>query len=186
MGQPKEKYRMPHERALSLEPFQKWGLDFIGPFKTATARIGIKYIIVVTEYCTEWVKAKPLRDNTTTFMTRFLYEFIWCRPIELVTDQGTHFVNEVIYEFSHYYVVVHKRSTPYYPQQNGLTESTNKILQHIMKKIGNENQTNWVQKLHSALWVYRTTYKMVIRLTPFRMTFGLDAVMPIEFLIPSL
>ena len=90
---------------------------------------------------------------------------IWCKfgcPIELVIDQGTHFVNKVIFKLSHYYAVVHKRSTPYYPQANGLAESTNKTVQTILKKIVNENHTDWDQKLHIALWAYRTTYKMMI------------------------
>ena len=37
------------------------------------------------------------------------------------------------------YALVHKKSTPYYPQANGLTESTNKMLQNILKKIVNKN-----------------------------------------------
>ena len=122
-------------------------------------------------------------------MDRFLYECIWCKfscPIELVHDQGNHFVNKVIYELSNYYAVMHKRSTPYYPQANGLVESTNKTLQIILKKIVNENQTDWDQKLHTALWAYWMTYKTMIRSTPFMMAFGLEAIMPIEFQIPTL
>ena len=82
--------------------------------------------------------------------------------------------------------MVHKKSTPYYPQANGLTESTNKTLQMILKKIVNENRTDWDQKLNSALWAYRTSYKTSIKSTPFRMAFGLEAVMPIEFQVPTL
>ena len=83
-------------------------------------------------------------------------------------------------------VVVHKRSMPYYPHANRLAESTNKTLQNILRKIVNENRTDWDTKLHSALWAYRTTYKTSIRTTPFRLAFGLDIVMPIDFQIPSL
>jgi hypothetical protein len=48
------------------------------------------------------------------------------------------------------------------------------------------NRTDWDCKLHSALWAYQTSYKTSIRLTPFRMVFGLEAVMPLEFIVPSL
>jgi hypothetical protein len=106
-------------------------------------------------------------------------------PIELVSDQGTHYVNEVIATLTNHYAIVHKKSTVYYPQANGLAESTNKTLQNILRKIINENQTDWDQKLQSALWAYRTSYKTSIGSTPFRLAYGLEAVMPIEFMIPS-
>ena len=85
-----------------------------------------------------------------------------------------------------HYAGVNKKRTPYYPQANGLAESTNKTLQNILRKIVNENRTDWDTKLQSALWAYRTTYKTSIRTTPFRLAFGLEAVMPVEFQIPSL
>ena len=75
---------------------------------------------------------------------------------------------------------------PYYPQTNGLAESTKKTLQNILKKIVNQNKTCWDQKWHSALWAYRTTYKMSVQLSLLHSLFKLEAVMPIEFQIPSL
>ena len=104
----------------------------------------------------------------------------------MVTDQGTHFINKIVHELSTYYVVVHKKSTPYYPQGNGLAESTNKALQTILKKIVKENCKNWDQKLNSGLWAYRTSYKTSIKCSPFRMAFNLEAVMPIEFQVLTL
>ena len=103
---------------LPLEPFQKWGLNFVGPFKPAAAGIGNKYIIVATDYCTKWVEAEALRDNTVASTAKFVYEYLWCRygcPIELVSDQGGHFINHIIRELTTHYAVVHKKSTPYYP-----------------------------------------------------------------------
>ena len=79
---------------LPLEPFQKWGLDFVGPFTPTAARRGNRYIIVAMDNCTKWVEAKPLRNNTAASTTKFLYEHIWCRfgcPIELISNQGGHY-----------------------------------------------------------------------------------------------
>ena len=100
-------------------------------------------------------RSEALHENTVVVMAKFLYEHIWCRfgcPIELVSDQGSHFLNTVVQELTQHYAVVHKMSTPYYPQANGLEKSTNKTLQTILKKIVNENRTDWDTKLHTALW----------------------------------
>ena len=85
-----------------------------------------------------------------------------------------------------HYAIVHKKSTPYYPQVNGLAESTKKTLQNMLRKIVNENRTDWDTKLSSALWAYRTSFKTSVQATPFCLAYGLEAVMPVEFRIPSL
>ena len=179
---------MPHQPILPLEPFRKWGLDFVGPFKPSATCTRNKYIIVAIDYCTKWVEVKTFHDNTAEKITKFVYEYLRCRfgcPIELASDQGGHFVNWLIRELTFHYTVVHKKSTPYYPQANGLTKSTNKTLQTILKKIVNEHRIDWDDKLHNALWAYRTTFKTSIGSTSFWMAFGLEAVMPIVFQVPS-
>ena len=142
MSQPTEQAWMPHQPVLPLEPFKKWGLDFVGPLKLAGARIGNMYIIVATE---------------------FLYKYIWCRfgwSTELIRDQGGDFIAQVVESLTTFYAVVHKKSTSYYPQANGLVESTNKTLQNLLKKIVKENRTDWATKLHSTLWHTRKLTKL--------------------------
>jgi transposase InsO family protein len=141
---------MPHQPVMPLEPFQKWELDFVGPFNPFAAQTGNRYILVATDYCTKWVEVKALRDNTATSTAKFLYEYIWCRygcPIELVSDQGVHFVNDVVRGLTQHYAVVHRRSTVYYPQGNGLAKSMNKTLETILLKIVEANRMDWDRKL---------------------------------------
>ena len=59
-------------------------------------------------------------------------------------------------------------------------------IQGILQKIVEANHTDWDRKLHSAQRAYRTSYKTSIRNTPFWIAFGVEALMPTEFLVPSL
>lgn len=71
-----------------------------------------------------------MKNNTRT-TAKFLFENVFTRyglPIEIVSDRGKHFLNEVIENLLDVFMVVHKKSAPYHPQINGQAESTNKIL----------------------------------------------------------
>ncbi|MCO5615055.1 hypothetical protein L7F22_069343 [Adiantum nelumboides] len=180
---------MPLQPLLPLEPFQKWGLDFVGPIKPPARFTQNRYILVATDYCTKWVEAVALRDNAARSVAKFLYKNIMTKfgcPIELVSDQGGHFINKVISKLTELHMILHKKSTVYYPQANGQAESTNKILVRIIRKLVNQNTTDWDEKLDSALWAFRTAFKVTTRMTPFKSVYGLEAVVPMEFLVPSL
>jgi hypothetical protein len=43
------------------------------------------------------------------------------------------------------------------------------------------NICDWDFKIHHVLWVYNTTYKTNIRYSPFRLTYGMEAFLPIEW-----
>ncbi len=71
------------------EPYMKWGLGFIGPIELLGRLIGNKYILVVTNYVTKWVKAKAFKTNTIVVSAKFLYEYILTRcgcPLTIIID----------------------------------------------------------------------------------------------------
>ena len=115
MGQPGSSDRMQDHPIMPLEPFQKWGLDFVGPIKPRASKTGARYILVATDYATKWVEAVALRDNKAASVARFLYKNIMSRfgcPVELVSDQGTHFLNSIIQKLTRTHMMVHKKSYP--------------------------------------------------------------------------
>ena len=57
--------------------------------------------------------------NAACTTTKFLCEYVFTRyglPIEIVSDQGVYFINEVIEFLLDEFIVIHRHSTPYHPQ----------------------------------------------------------------------
>jgi hypothetical protein len=79
-----------------------------------------------------------------------------------------------------------KYSASYYPQGNGLAESTNKNLIKIIKRTVSENHKNWHNALYKALWADRVTPKASIGNSPFFLIYGRESILPPHVLLPSL
>ena len=81
-----------------LAPFEKWGIDFISPINPVSAWKN-RYIILATDYATKWVEARSMKWNDAATTTAFLFEEIMMRfghPLEMISDRGKHFLNDVI------------------------------------------------------------------------------------------
>jgi hypothetical protein len=169
--------------SLSLAPFEKWDIDYIGQISPASSRRN-EYIIIATEYLTKWAEAKAVKKADAKQTTIFLYENIISRfgcPKILISDRGSHFLNLVIREMTQLFQINHRKTTPYHPQTNGQTKRVNQTLIRILRKIITESKRDWDVKLTVALWAYRTTYKVTTQATPFSLMYGMEAILSIEF-----
>ena len=143
---------------MTLTPFDKWGMDFIGPIDPPSN--GKSYILVCTDYLTKWVEVKDMKHARDEKVVEFLYEEIFtCYgvPKELVTDQGAQFTSNLILELMKQYNIRHQKSSPYHPQANGQAEVTNRELENILRKIVHLHCRDWTNRLQEAIWAYRTT-----------------------------
>ena len=187
-GKPLNSGKWPLIPIMPLAPFAKWGIDFVGPIQPVTQHRKNRYILVATDYLTKMVEAAALKTNDAKVTSRFIFDNIITRygcPLELVSDRGTHFLNATIEHLTTVYLIKHRKTTPYNPKANGLTERANGLLCKILTKIVAAHKTDWDVKLSSVLWAYRTAEKVTTRKTPFYLTYGHDSVVPIEFDIPT-
>ena len=87
-------------------------------------------------------------------------------------------------DFCNKYNIVLGHSTAYYPQGNGLAESSNKSLINIIKKMLEANKRNWHQNLINTLWADRVSSKKSIGMSPFELVYGTDVVFPTSLTVP--
>ncbi|XP_029148809.1 uncharacterized protein [Arachis hypogaea] len=72
-----------------------------------------------------------------------------------------------------------------HPDQTDYVEAANKVVLLGLKKRLDSKKGNWADELPSVLWSYRTTEQSATGETPFRLTYGVDAVIPVEIGEPS-
>ena len=104
----------------------------------------------------------------------------------LVFDNASYFSSGELTEFSLEKGIRIRYSANYYPQGNGLAESTNKNLLKILKRSIAENHRNWHTVLHQDLWANRVTPKSSIDNSPFFLVYGVDVILPPNLFLPSL
>ena len=99
-------------------------------------------------------------------------------PRKIVTDNAKAFISSKMVKFHSDYNIILSHSTAYYPQGNGLAESSNKRLIIIIKKLLEENKKAWNAKLKFALWADKVSTKKSIGTSPFQLVYGTDAIFP--------
>jgi hypothetical protein len=105
-------------------------------------------------------------------IAKFLYDHILIRfgcPLTIVTDQSTHFINDVICYLTNHLILKHTNSTIYYPPGNGQVKFINKVFSTLLMKLVNEIQNDWDEHLSTFLFSYRTTFKVGTNHTPFQL-----------------
>eukprot|EP00253_Pinus_taeda_P002875 PITA_02875 len=176
MGKPTPRDEMPLQPQVTLEPFEKWHMDFVGPINPPSRQRS--YIIVCTDYLTKWAETKAIKATTEEKVAKFLRENIFYKfgyPRELVTDQGSQFTSNLIEDFLAHHKIKHRTSTPYHPQANGLVEATNRALEGILTEVVGSSRKDWADCLVEATWNTTTSF------TPYELVYGKRASLSIKF-----
>ncbi|GJZ59213.1 reverse transcriptase domain-containing protein [Tanacetum coccineum] len=143
-------------------PFYKWGIDIAGPFPEGPGKL--KFLIVAVDYFTKWIEAKPMATITGAQVKKDNPFKDWCEKL----------------------CICQCFASVKHPQANGLVERANRSLgEGIKARLGKKNK-NWLEEISHVLWAHRTMIKFSNRETPFSLTYGTKAVIPVEIGMPTL
>jgi hypothetical protein len=156
-------------------PFAVWGLDMVGPFKTAPG--GLTHLLVAVDKFTKWIEAKTIK---------FFNEIItrYGVPHSIITDNGTNFAKGVFAEYCGQKGIQLDLASVAHPQSNGQVEKANGlILAGIKPRLVEPLERSagcWVEELPSVLWSLRTIPNRSVGFTPFFLVYGAEAVLPTD------
>jgi hypothetical protein len=163
-------------------PFQRWGLDIVGPLPMAQGNL--KFTFVAVEYFTKWIEARAVSTITSKTAQKFFWQNIICRfrvPSELTVDNGKQFNNQDFRDFCFSIGTKPVFTSVYHPQSNGVVERVNgKIFTAMKKRLLDDKKGKWADQLPEVVWALNTTECRATGFTPFCLLYGSEAMTPQE------
>ena len=84
-------------------------------------------VLTATDYFTKWIEVVPTRQANDIVIIEFLINNILSRfgcPRRIIIDNEKAFTSSKLVKFCNDYNIILSHSTSYYPQGNGLAESS--------------------------------------------------------------
>lgn len=162
-------------------PFQLIGMDYCGPLKR-TPR-GNQYVLCITDYFTRWIVAVAVPDCSAQTTAEALFNEFICKygiPTAILTDQGTHFLNQLMEAMSKLVGYNHKYSTAYHPQSNGMVERFNATFIPQIAKLQDRENNNWDEFLAPIVFAYNTGCHSTTEYSPYELLFGREPKLPAD------
>jgi hypothetical protein len=160
-------------------PLQRWGLDIVGPLPTAQGNL--KFTFVAVEYFTKWIEARAVSTITSKTAQKFFWQNIVCRfgvPSELTVDNDKQFDSQ---DFCLSIGTKLAFASVYHPQSNGgVVRANDRIFTAIKKRLLDDKKGKWADQLPEVVWALNMTECRATGFTPFRLLYGLEAMMPQE------
>jgi IS30 family transposase len=110
-----------------------WGLDAVGPFRTAPS--GYKHILVAVDKFTKWTKVRPVAKVTSEEAVKFIGDIKhrFCVPNRIITDLGKAFTDSVFWDFYQDNLIDVYYSSVAHPRCNGQVERANGMVLQALK-----------------------------------------------------
>src|SRR5690606_32720952 len=103
-----------------------------------------------------------------------------------ITDRGKPFVSRLFKDTLRSTHSLHRKTSAYHPQSNGLVEKFNRTLTDMLSVYVNETHSNWDELLPFVTFAYNSAVQSSSGFPPFRLLYGRDPTTPIDALLSSL
>jgi len=162
--------------------WEVWSMDLVGPLPKTSK--GHNTIVVMIDKFTKLAHFAP---TVITVTAPQLAEIVLCRiilqhgvPKAIISDRDPRFTGHM-WEALWKMLGTHlNMSTSYHPQTDGQTERMNRTMEEMLRSYVNDKGTDWDQHLATAELAYNTAIQESTGFTPFRLSYGMDARLPMD------
>lgn len=159
--------------------FAVWGLDMVGPFKTA--RGGMMRLFVAVDKFIKWIEARPIKklDGLTT--VKFIKDIVvrYGVPNNIITDNGTNFAKgALVLDCSKEGIRLDLASVAHQVERANdliLAGIKPRLVAPLVRSVG-----CWIEELPAMLWSLRTTPNRSTGFTPFFLLYRSEAIIPTD------
>ncbi|UYV73997.1 hypothetical protein LAZ67_11001769 [Cordylochernes scorpioides] len=112
------------------------------------------------DYLSRYAITRAIPNGSAEEVAKFMVEDILLKhgaPRELISDRGRTFISRTLKEINDLCGTIHRFTSAYHPQTNGLTERLNKTLADMLSMYVDVEQRNWDAVLPYVTFAYNTS-----------------------------
>jgi hypothetical protein len=165
-------------------PFAIWGLDAVGPFRTAPGCY--KHILVAVDKFTKWIEVRPVVKVTSEEAVKFIGDIKhrFGVPNRIIIDLGTTFTCLVFWDVCQDNLIDVYYSLVSHPRCNAQVERANVMVLQALKDRIYDNAsyyaTRWLAELLHIIWGLRTQVSSATGFSPFFLDYESEAILPTD------
>ena len=160
-------------------PFERVGIDIT---EMPMSVRGNKYALVAMDYFSKYVFTYPMPNQTADMVSECLLDMVLRQgvPERLHSDQGRQFESAVFQSLCKRLGIKKTRTSPYRPESDGMVERFNRTLKDMTSKFLKPCGSDWDDNLQFITFAYNTSKHSVTGFTPFFLTHGREARLPVD------
>lgn len=158
---------------------KKWSIDLVGPLPTTLN--DNKYFLTMVQDPESYADAVPITGKAKEKVARALWSLMtkYGPPHEIMSDQGSEFVNSTLQAMNDLVGVDRKVTSAYRPQVNGKCERMNGVIVSALSKVLGQTgslRADWDEWLPYVMYSInsRPTRASTHKYTPYFMMYGYD------------
>jgi transposase InsO family protein len=151
-------------------PMECLNIDFVGPFPDKG------YILVIIDTFTRWVELFHTPDNTALSTAKCLLQHFgrFGAPSQLRSDNGPHFIADVIREFLSLVGTQHCLTLAYSKEENAIVERCNKEINRHLRALTYDNLSldDYITSIPFVQRILNSNYSDRLKISASQLLFG--------------